>query len=171
MCVRWWVLFSNSCRRNLGVLELFLGLGPSLFFTSVVRLNSFFISVPVLSDAVFYFLPLWLLPLQIKMPRIFDLQSSQYSMLNDVFSPILGLSSQPPIYEPAVEVGASCGVWGLNARLSFEFELLPMHAHWGTIGGGVPLTSLYGHSVQLAEMFCLQIRLIVVSVNRHLQSI
>lgn len=55
-------------------------------------------------------------------------------MLNDVFSPILGLSSQPPIYEPAVEVGASCGVWGLNARLSFEFELLP-HArplgyHW-----------------------------------------
>lgn len=33
--------------------------------------------------------------------------------------------SQPAIYEPAVELDSSCGVWKLNARHSFELELLP----------------------------------------------
>lgn len=104
------------------------------------------------------------------MPRIFDLQTSQYSVLNDVFSAILVLCSQPPIDEPAVGLGGSCGERGLSARLSPESELLPT-ARQGTIGGGGPLTFLYGCSVQLAEMFCLQIRLIVGSFNRRLKSI
>lgn len=38
---------------------------------------------------------------------------------------ILVHSSQPAIYEPAVELDSSCGVWKLNARHSFELELLP----------------------------------------------
>lgn len=46
-------MFSNNYQRKLGDLELLLVLGPSLLFTSVVSLTSFFISLPVLSDAFF----------------------------------------------------------------------------------------------------------------------